>query len=392
MRNRIFSTIVAVASCAVVSAQGTCIINGHIADSQLADGKKIKKVYLTRTNEFGQVMEVAATKVKKGNYTFKYALAQDEPVLQYTITGFGNGQDIALFVEPGKVEVNTPMAEEAAQSSVTGTPTNDDYAAYKAIADDGQREVARQIADLEALHGSSWFETAEGKDAIKQIKAREAIRVQSQSMRFLIDHNASPLMPLEVERTLLPKLSKAYAEQMSKAVAYPLQQHPYYLSLRNTVLANNLKVGTEAPDITLPLLSGEVAHLNDYRGKHVILNFWTDAEQAAEMIAALQNVYELTREQQEGFVILSISLDAEKAAWKEAVANLGLDREGWLHACDGAGANSPAAKRYGVDKTPRIILIEPEGHAVSLNMEIDEVAMRIEQILWGDLYYLDQVK
>ena len=71
LRNRIFSTIVAVASCAVVSAQGTCIINGHIADSQLADGKKIKKVYLTRTNEFGQVMEVAATKVKKGNYTFK---------------------------------------------------------------------------------------------------------------------------------------------------------------------------------------------------------------------------------------------------------------------------------------------------------------------------------
>ena len=55
MRNRIFSTIVAVASCAVVSAQGTCIINGHIADSQLADGKKIKKVYLTRTNELRRV-------------------------------------------------------------------------------------------------------------------------------------------------------------------------------------------------------------------------------------------------------------------------------------------------------------------------------------------------
>ena len=110
------------------------------------------------------------------------------------------------------------------------------------------------------------------------------------------------------------------------------------------------------------------------------------------MMTELQSVYDLTREQRDGFVILSISLASDVAAWREAVKSLGIDREGWLHACDGAGAHSPAAKRYGVEKTPRIILIEPEGHAVSLDMEIDEVALRVEQILSGDLYYLDEVK
>jgi hypothetical protein len=39
-----------------------------------------------------------------------------------------------------------------------------------------------------------------------------------------------------------------------------------------------------------------------------------------------------------------------------------------------------------------MILVDPEGRAISLNMEAHEVQMRVEQILEGDLYYLDQSK
>lgn len=388
MRNKIFS-IIALAGCMAVSAQETCVINGRIGDSQLADGKKVKVVQLTRTNEFGQAATVATAKVKKGAYTFKYTLAPGEPVLQYAITGFGEGKGIALFVEPGEVVVSTSAATHPEQSSVTGTPTNDDYAAYQAIGNEEQSRVAQLVAELEKRHGAAWLESAEGKQEVKRIQAQEAIRTETEELRFLIDHNASPMTPMVIEQSQFPKLTAAYGEQMTKAIAVSLQKHPYYHSLRNTMLASTLKAGTEAPDITLPLLGGETKHLADYRGKHVILNFWSDAAQAAEMMTELQNVYDLTREQRDGFVILSISLQADAAAWREAVKTLGIDREGWLHACDGAGINSPAAKRYGVEKTPRIILIEPEGHAVSLDMEIDEVALRIEQILSGDLYYLD---
>ncbi len=375
-----------------MSAQETCVINGHIGDSQLADGKKIKVVQLTRTNEFGQTSVVATAKVKKGTYNFKYTLAPGEPVLQYAITGFGEGKGIALFVEPGEVAVSTSAAIQPEQSIVTGTPTNDDYAAYQAIANEGLARIAQQVAELEKHHGTAWLESAEGKQEVKRIQAQEAIKTEAEELRFLIDHNASPMTPMVIEQCQFPKLSEAYGEQMTKTIAVSLQDHPYYHSLRNTMLASTLKAGSEAPDITLPLLDGVTKHLADYRGKHVILNFWNDATQAAEMMAELQNVYELTREQRDGFVILSISLGSDIVAWKEAVKNLGIDREGWLHACDGAGANSPAAKRYGIEKTPRIILVEPEGHAVSLDMEIDELALRIEQILSGDLYYLDEVK
>ena len=391
MRNKILS-IIALASCMAVSAQEICIINGSVADSQLSDGKKVKKVYLTHTNEFGIETTVATAKVKKDRYTFKYQLTPDEPVMQYTITGFGDSQGIALFVEPGEIAVTTPSAVHPELSTVKGTPTNDTYTAYKAIAHEATCEVARQIAALEQQHGKEWFESKEGKSAIKRIKASESINAESQSLRFLIDHHDSPMTPLVAEQTLLPKFSAAYAEQITKSISLSLQDHPYYHSLRNTMLANSLKVGNEAPDITLPMLTGETKHLTDYRGKYILLHFWTEGEKCADTFAELQRVYEVIKQYPEQFMLLSISLDSDASAWKKAVKSYGIAHETWLHACDGVGTESPAAKRYGIKGTPQIVFIEPEGHAISLDMELDEITMRIEQILMGDLYYLDQEK
>ena len=386
MRNKIFS-IIALAACMAVSAQETCIINGTIADNDT----KVKKVSLTRTDELGNQITVATAKVKRGKYTLTHELAQDAPALQYTLTGFGEAGSIALFVEPGEVAVNTALASNPEQSTVSGTPTNDTYAQYQAILAEAAREVADKVAALEQQHGQAWTASPEGKSAIKRLKAQVAIKTESQVIRFLIEHNASPMMPLVTEHTLLPKLTDVYAGQMLNAVSTTLHTHPYYLSLRNSVLSASMKVGNEVPDITLPLLTGDSKHLSDYRGRYVVLHFWkSDCESSAASLDELMRLHEVIKEHQDQFVIISVALDTDKSAWQAAVESKGISHESWLHACDGAGAASPAAKLFGVDSTPKIIVVEPEGLAVSLNMDIDDVVMRTEQILSGDLYYLDQ--
>ena len=383
MLHRILSTIIAVFVCATMSAQGVCVIKGNIAD-----GKKIKKVALTRINELGKSVEVATAKVKKGAYTFKYQLAENEPVLQYVITGIGE-TGIEVFVEPGEVTVDTLASVE--ESIVSGTPTNDAYAEYNAIFAAGADEVAALLAVLEARNGKEWMESAEGKAATKNIKAKESIRTEAQALRFLLDHNASPMTPLVIEHTLLPKLTAAYADQMLKTIHFSLDAHPYYLSLRNRVLANDLKVGNELPNITLPLNNGDVKTLSDFRGKYVVLSFWAnDCAKSADVIAEMKNLYEVVKENQDQFVMISIALESDAAAWLATVNANGMDCEGWLNACDLAGVESPAAKLLGVTQAPKIILVEQEGRAVSLDMDIDEVVMRVEQILSGDLYYFDQ--
>ena len=367
---RLLTTILSVAFCIAVSAQGTCVINGVIDDVKTADGKKVKKVYLTRTNEYGLAETVAEAKVKKGKYTFKRELAQDDPVLMYVITGFGEGEGIEVFVEPGEVAVNTASAATPCATTVAGTPTNDTYSEYQKVIGEGV-SAAEKCAD----------EGARSKEAIKSL---------SQRIRFLIDHNASPMTPLEIERYLLQQLTPSYADQMLKSVSATLYDHPYYLSLRNKVLASALKVGNEVPDITLPMLGGEKKHLNDLRGKYVVLSFWANGcEKSAAVLAELKNVYNVIKDNDE-FVFLCFALENDAAAWKAAVESNGINVEGWLNACDGMGIDSPAAKLFGVDKAPRIIFIEPEGRAVSLDQEVEELQMRIEQIMEGDLYYLDQ--
>ena len=386
MRNKIFS-IIALAACMAVSAQETCIINGTIADNDT----KVKKVSLTRTDELGNQITVATAKVKRGKYTLTHELAQDAPALQYTLTGFGEAGSIALFVEPGEVAVNTALASNPEQSTVSGTPTNDTYAQYQAILAEAAREVADKVAALEQQHGQAWTASPEGKSAIKRLKAQVAIKTESQVIRFLIEHNASPMMPLVTEHTLLPKLTDVYAGQMLNAVSTTLHTHPYYLSLRNSVLSASMKVGNEVPDIALPLLTGDSKHLSDYRGRYVVLHFWkSDCESSAASLDELMRLHEVIKEHQDQFVIISVALDTDKSAWQAAVESKGISHESWIHACDGAGAASPAAKLFGVDSTPKIIVVEPEGLAVSLNMDIDDVVMRTEQILSGDLYYLDQ--
>lgn len=386
MRNKIFS-IIALAACMAVSAQETCIINGTIADNDT----KVKKVSLTRTDELGNQITVATAKVKRGKYTLTHELAQDAPALQYTLTGFGEAGSIALFVEPGEVAVNTALASNPEQSTVSGTPTNDTYAQYQAILAEAAREVADKVAALEQQHGQAWTASPEGKSAIKRLKAQVAIKTESQVIRFLIEHNASPMMPLVTEHALLPKLTDVYAGQMLNAVSTTLHTHPYYLSLRNNVLSASMKVGNEVPDITLPLLTGDSKHLSDYRGRYVVLHFWkSNCESSSASLDELMRLHEVIKEHQDQFVIISVALDTDKSAWQAAVESKGISHESWLHACDGAGAASPAAKLFGVDNTPKIIVVEPEGLAVSLDMDIDDVVMRTEQILSGDLYYLDQ--
>ena len=293
MLHRLYTTIIAAIVCIAANAQGVCIINGTIADTRLDDGKKIKKVCLTRTDG----VEVATAKVSKGKYTLKYELAKDEPSLLYKITGFGEGKGIELFVEPGEISVNTALAVHPEKSVVGGTSTNDTHAEYKAMLERRESEVDAMLAALEEAEGEQWMESREGKAAVKRIKSKEDIKTQALLLRFFIEHNSSPFTPFEVERVLLPKLSAAYAEQMTKAIAVSLHEHPYYHSFRNKVLADNMKVGNEVPDITLPLLDGTVGHLSDYRGKYVVLNFWSTAcSKSAEMFEELQSLYDVVKE------------------------------------------------------------------------------------------------
>jgi thiol-disulfide isomerase/thioredoxin len=370
-----------------------CTITGTIQNDSLCyTPQKVKMVYLTRMDEYERFANIDSAKVKNGKFTFKYKPAKDEPVMLHFITGFDNGS-VSLFLEPGNINIEMPKAAYPSASRVSGTKNNNLYTAYKEITD---RCVKVQVDSLRARkqrYGEEWVQSPEGLEANNRFGAAALIDCNAERIEFLIDHNDSPLAPLMMEREIYYMLDKVYAKQMLDALSPTLFDHPYYRSYSNTVRALDLRVGTEVPDITIPLLDGTTAHLSDYRGKYVLLDFWASwCGPCMKEMPFLKQLYEETKADRDRFMIVSFSIDTKDNAWRNAIKNKEIALPDWVHGSDLFGWNSPAARMMGVTAVPKTILIDPEGRAISFTLRGEEMVRRIKQILSGDLYYLQEQK
>ncbi len=82
--------------------------------------------------------------------------------------------------------------------------------------------------------------------------------------------------------------------------------------------------GAAAPDFTLPALDGTTVHLSDYKGKVVLIDFWSTT--CDPCLAAMPHIVDLYKKQKDkGFVVLAISLDGPES--RAAVSSVVHDKE-----------------------------------------------------------------
>ena len=130
-------------------------------------------------------------------------------------------------------------------------------------------------------------------------------------------------------------------------------------------------------DFTLPDMKGDSFRLSSMKGRVFLLDFW--ASWCGPCRYSNKNLIKLySKYKQNGFEILSVSLDDRKNEWMKAVNK---DKITWLQINDSGGWEAKSAAKWQVDAIPASFLINKNGDVVAINAEKKDLENKIRELL-----------
>lgn len=138
------------------------------------------------------------------------------------------------------------------------------------------------------------------------------------------------------------------------------------------------KIGGQAPNFTLKNMQGENVQLDDYKGKHIILNFWgTFCEPCVREMPLLQQYYDQYEDQ--GVVVLGVNLDEPYATVNGFLRSNDVTFPVLLD-------DDTVRRRYGVMHYPTTFFIRSDGVILDkyVGELIDEsLSLRVHRLMSG---------
>ena len=366
-------------SMAVTAQEKRYVIQGEMSSPVLCySNESVTEVRLEQMVD-GQMVEAASSPVVDNKFMFEGIVPQE--LALYNITGFDNGT-IQVFVEEGVINVGPFDAAYPVGARIGGTPSNDMYQAYidlngecikeaKVRMKEAQESMPAEVKgnlEAEAKYTSPVF-------YVNNMHFKVAI------MDFIYKNIDSPVALYIIKYSMMPAFATDVIQDFIDAVPAELHSLSMYKELVNDVLSANLKVGSQAPDITGRTPDGKPVSLSDFRGKYVFLDFWASwCAPCRREIPYLKEALAYSGES-ENLVVLSYSIDDEYEDWTGCIADNELTHRNWVHISSLKGWNSEGIKLFGVKGVPFTALIGPDGNVVAFELRGEEMVKRLRKIV-----------
>jgi tetratricopeptide (TPR) repeat protein len=123
-------------------------------------------------------------------------------------------------------------------------------------------------------------------------------------------------------------------------------------------------------------LSGNQVNLANFRGKVVLLQFWTThSDQTKTDVATLKD---LVSKYGKSFTVVGVSLDGSR---KELDAYLASAKLPWTQVFEEGGLDSPPANQLGILTVPTLILVDQQGKVVNRNIQAAEIEAELKKLI-----------
>jgi hypothetical protein len=122
-------------------------------------------------------------------------------------------------------------------------------------------------------------------------------------------------------------------------------------------------------------LSGSPVNLTNFRGKVVLIQFWTTkSDQAKNDIAAIKD---LVAKYGRSFAVIGVSADNSRMELDTYLTSAKLP---WTQVFEEGGLDSPPANQLGILTVPTMILVDQQGKVVNRNIQAAEIEAELKKL------------
>lgn len=228
-------------------------------------------------------------------------------------------------------------------------------------------------------------QSPEKQEEINNELTREYYNFKSKLQSFINQNPNSPaLLPalsaidVETDFTTYESVVKQLASSFSTSPSIQGVVMNYEKLKAQKEAMNFLAPGKPAPDFEELMLDRKTSmKLSDLKGKVVLLDFWASwcgpCRKENPNVVALYEKYK-----DQGFTVMSVSLDNNLDSWKKAIE---ADNLQWPnHVSDLKKWSSAVAKQYQVQGIPFTVLIDREGNIIDTKLRGAQLELKLAEI------------
>lgn len=363
-------------------------INGTITNF---DGDSLY-LYDVFNEHYGYIVPVATIEAKNGKfvYTNDSILSKVYYISTKEQQSAGNSDDLGafFFLSRGENKLSLNVTESGAlEGKVLDSAIDEKYQAYK----EKEYKLGNQAA-LDSLYAAFYvardagdtLQMAEINKAIEPIYDEGAARKEAW-LDSLLKANNHELFDLYLHYNRVFSLTSFDSVESINSAREDLklyneeaQASGYAALITKSLDQQELSaIGKVAPDVSGESPEGEMINLSDFRGKYVLMDFWSSGcSWCRAETPNLVKTFEAFKDKD--FTILGISTDFDKSAWMKAIEE---DGAAWNHLILDKQGNKKTLADYSIAGIPQIILLDKEGNILAKGLRGEDIYETVAKYL-----------